>query len=78
MEVRSRSNNAVTSDPLDFFAYLKGQNEKLYGRVIDFIIFEEVEAECYRLQKLHQMEIWDQNTKRDLDLLWWTYCLLRP
>jgi|GEM_PF-5223197 len=78
MEVLSRSYNAVTSDPLDFFTYLKGQNEKLYLKVFDLIVFEEVANEYFRLRKLYQIDSWDLKTKRDVDLLWWIYCLLRP
>jgi len=78
MEPAIRTSDAVTSDPLDFFSYLKGQNEKLYSKVIDLLVFEEAEGEYFRLQKLHQINVWDQKTKRDIDLLWWTYCLLRP
>ena len=73
-----RTFDAITSDPFYFFTYLEGQNQKLYVKVIDHLIFEEVNTENYRLRKLDRAEVWDQNTRRDLDLLWWTYCLLRP
>jgi len=78
MEVLTRTSDAVTCDPLDFFSYLKGQNETLYLRVIDHLVFEEVGGEYFRLRKLDQIDVWDQKTKKDIDLLWWTYCLLRP
>ena len=78
MEVLIRASDAVTCDPLDFFAYLKGQNEKLYLKVIDHLVFEEIAGEHFRLRKLDHADTWDQKTKKDVDILWWTYCLLRP
>jgi hypothetical protein len=78
MEVLTRTSDAVTCEPLDFFTYLKGQDEKLYLKVFDHLVFEEAASEYFRLRKLSNVDIWDQKTKKDVDLFWWTYCLLRP
>ena len=68
----------VTSDPFNFFNYLKFRNERLYSRVIDLIIFEEIVTNSFELKKLYSEGTWDKKTKIDLDLVWWEYCHVNP
>jgi hypothetical protein len=65
---------AITDQPRYFMEFLKRQDEPLYVRVVDLIVFEEVLPNIFRLQKLYQKGIWDRRTETSLDLLWWDYC----
>ena len=69
---------AVTGAPLDFFDFVKDQDEALYERIADLIVFEEVANGNFRLQKLYQPDIWDGNTEFTLDVIWCRYCGLFP
>jgi hypothetical protein len=47
---------------------------ELYTKVCDLIIFEEVYANTFRLQKLYLEGIWDRKTEKNQDQLWWEFC----
>ena len=68
----------VTSAPLDFFDFIKNQNEALYRRIAHLCVFEELSDENFQLRKLYQPGVWDENTKITLDAMWCRYCSLFP
>jgi hypothetical protein len=70
----SNTIGAITDQPRFFMEFLKLQDEPLYTRVVNLIVFEEVLPNNFRLQKLYQKGIWDRRTETSLDLLWWDYC----
>ena len=78
MEAPISKFDAVTTDPLGFLEFLKKQDEPLYRRVADLIVFEEVINEIFGLLELYDPGVWDNETEVALDVLWSRYCGLCP